>query len=262
MILKFIDSGSGNTGLPLILIHGMGSASSAWQTVVPELVKTSRVITVDLPGHGATKLPAGLDMSPKALAEYVFETMDSLEIEKANLIGNSLGGWTALEMAAAKPDRVASVLGLAPAGLWLAPFTVRYPGTAIARNLASSLKVVSPFGLKYEWGRKIGFSDVSPQWKKFSYQLCLDATLSLANSTGYFPAWDALLHRRFDSEVSAQVPVTIVFGDSDKTLPENSCQEKTLAPKHTNWLNWESCGHAPMWDYPERVISEIAKLTK
>jgi len=262
MILKFQETGSGKSGIPLILIHGMGSASTAWQTVVPELSKTYRVITVDLPGHGATELPSGLDMSPKALADYVFETMDSLEIEKAHLIGNSLGGWTALEMAAAKPDQVASVLGLAPAGLWLAPFTVRYPGTAIARSLASSLKAVSPFGLKYEWGRKVGFSDVSPQWKKFTYQLCLDATLALANSTGYFPAWDALLHKRFDSEINEKVPVTIVFGDSDRTLPANSCQERTLAPNHVTWINWENCGHAPMWDYPERVIAEIAKLSK
>ena len=240
----------------------MGSASTAWQLVVPELSKTHRVITVDLPGHGETELPPETDMSPKALADYVFETMDSLSIEKAHVVGNSLGGWTAFEMAAANPERVASVLGLAPAGLWLAPFNVRYPGTAIARNLANTLKVVSPFGLKYEWGRKLGFGDVSPQWRKYSYQLCLDATLALANSTGYFPAWDALLKRRFDEKVSPTVPVTIVFGDSDKTLPASSCQEKSLAPAHSTWLNWESCGHAPMWDYPELVIAEIEKLAK
>ena len=158
----------------------MGSAATAWQLVVPELSKTHRVITVDLPGHGQTQLPSGIDMSPKSLAGYVLETMDSLKIHKAHLVGNSLGGWTALELAAMKPERVASILGLAPAGLWLAPFNVRYPGTAIARNLASSLKVVSPFGLKYEWGRKLGFGDVSPQWQKYSYQLCLQRFIHLS----------------------------------------------------------------------------------
>ena len=262
MILKTKEYGAGNSGLPLILIHGMGSAATAWQLVVPELAKSYRVITVDLPGHGETQLPAGLDMSPKSLAEYVLETMDSLKINKAHLVGNSLGGWTALELAAIQPERVASILGLAPAGLWLAPFNVRYPGTAIARNLASSLKVVSPFGLKYEWGRKLGFGDVSPQWRKYSYQLCLDATLALGDAAGYFPAWDALIKKRFDEQISPTVPITIIFGDSDKTLPASSCQEKSLAPKHATWLNWESCGHAPMWDYPERVVAEIEKLTR
>ena len=82
MILNFKEYGTDNPGLPLILIHGMGSAATAWQLVVPELSKTHRVITVDLPGHGETQLPTGLDMSPKSLAEYVLETMDSLSIEK------------------------------------------------------------------------------------------------------------------------------------------------------------------------------------
>jgi pimeloyl-ACP methyl ester carboxylesterase len=71
LILNFKEYGSANSGLPLILIHGMGSAATAWQSVVPELSKTHRVITVDLPGHGETQLPAGLDMSPKFLADYV-----------------------------------------------------------------------------------------------------------------------------------------------------------------------------------------------
>ena len=55
MILKSKVYGSNNSGLPIILIHGMGSASTAWQLVVPELSKTHRVITVDLPGHGETE---------------------------------------------------------------------------------------------------------------------------------------------------------------------------------------------------------------
>ncbi len=87
----------------------MGSAATAWQLVVPELSKTNRVITVDLPGHGQTELPAGIDMSPKSLAEYVLKTMDSLNISKAHLVGNSLGGWTALELA------VNSILSALPA---------------------------------------------------------------------------------------------------------------------------------------------------
>ena len=262
MILETTQSGIGKSTLPIIFIHGMGSAATAWQLVVPQLAENNWVITVDLPGHGQTTLPPGLNMSPKYLAEYVFETMDSLNIERAHLVGNSLGGWTALEMAAADPTRVASVLALAPAGLWLAPFTARYPATAFARNFASTLKVVSPFGLKYEFGRKLGFGDISPQWRKYSYQLCLDATLALANSTGYYPAWDALLHMRFDENIAATVPLVIIFGDSDRTLPAKSCQERSLIPPHAKWQTWEACGHAPMWDYPDRVIAQIGELIK
>ncbi|HEX7405803.1 MAG TPA: alpha/beta hydrolase [Candidatus Nanopelagicaceae bacterium] len=171
------------------------------------------------------------------------------------------GGWVALEMAAMNPDSIASVTGLAPAGLWIKPFVARYPGTAIARILASSLKVVSPLLLHYEWARKIGFENVSPKWRNFSYQLCVDATHAMATAAGYYPAWDALLRKRFDESISNNVPITVIFGDADRTLPTSTCQERSLVPTHTKWLVFPECGHAPMWDHPNEVVAQILTTT-
>lgn len=64
--------------------------------------------------------------------------MSELGIEEFHVAGNSLGGWVALEIASSSPSRVKSVIGLAPAGLWLNPYNVRYPATALARFLARS----------------------------------------------------------------------------------------------------------------------------
>lgn len=245
----------------ILLIHGMGSASSAWQPIVGDLEAVFTVVTVDLPGHGMTPMDETQPMDPKALAYSVLETMRSLGFDNFHVVGNSLGGWIALEMAAMTPSAISSVTGLAPAGLWLKPFVARYPGTAIARILASSLKVVSPLLLHYEWARKIGFENVSPRWREFSYELCLDATNAMARAAGYYPAWDALLQKRFDQEVPASIPVTVIFGDADKTLPASTCQERSLVPSHTNWLILKECGHAPMWDHPKEVIEQILQTT-
>ena len=105
----------------LVLIHGMGSASSAWKPIIPELIKAMTVVTLDLPGHGKTPMSISQAMDPRSLGDAVCETMTSLGIEKFHLCGNSLGGWVALEVAAKHSGRVLSVTGLAPAGLWLAP---------------------------------------------------------------------------------------------------------------------------------------------
>jgi pimeloyl-ACP methyl ester carboxylesterase len=51
--------------------------------------------------------------------------------------------------------------------------------------------------------------------------------------------------------------VTIIFGDSDKTLPLNTSQERSLAPSHARWVVLSESGHAPMWDHPDEVIQEI-----
>ena len=93
--------------------------------------------------------------------------------------------------------------------------------------------------------KKMGFETVSPRWRELSYELCLDATTAMANSTGYFPAWDALLGKRFDKQIDSQIPITIVFGDSDHTLPAKTCQERSLAPAHAKWIILPQTGHAP-----------------
>jgi pimeloyl-ACP methyl ester carboxylesterase len=84
----------------------------------------------------------------------------------------------------------------------------------------------------------------------------------MATSAGYYPAWDGMLKRRFDSPINSEIPVTVIFGDSDKTLPASNCQERSLTPEHAQWFIFAETGHAPMWDYPERVVVEVAKLTK
>jgi len=246
----------------LLLIHGMGSASTAWQLIIDDLENFFTVVTVDLPGHGFTPMDQTQQMDPQALAISVLETMNSLGLPEFHVVGNSLGGWIALEMAAMTPSAITSVTGLAPAGLWLKPFVARYPGTAIARIMASSLKVVSPLLLHYEWARKIGFENVSPKWREFSYELCLDATNAMATAAGYYPAWDALLQKRFDKQVPESIPITVIFGDSDRTLPAATCQERSLVPLHTKWIIFPESGHAPMWDHPAEVMEQILLTTR
>jgi pimeloyl-ACP methyl ester carboxylesterase len=249
-------SGSGE---PLLLIHGMGSASTAWKPIRHTLNQDFTVITVDLPGHGKTPYIKGQPMDPHSLGEYVLEQLSSLGIDRFHLAGNSLGGWVSLEMSSAAPDRVRSLIGIAPAGLWLNPYNARYPGTAVARFLARYTAKFAPTALHFEAARRLGFFDVSPRWKELSYDICLDATLAMSTAEGYYPAWDGMLMKRFDSYIPETIPITIIFGDTDRTLPATTCQERSVAPSHAKWIIFPNTGHAPMWDAPLDVIDEIKK---
>jgi len=245
----------------IVLVHGMGSASTAWKPLTPFLQERFNVITVDLPGHGQTPMIAGQSMDPLSIGELIVrEVEEQLGVTEFDLIGNSWGGWIALEMAASFPDSVRSVTALAPAGFWLATYVQRRPGSSQFRLLSSRSAALAPSFLKYERSRRLGFGDVSPRWRDFSYELCLDATLAMANSPGYFPAWDAMLHKRFDSQIDPKIPVKIIFGDSDKTLPATTCQERTMAPQHSEWIIFEESGHAPMWDNTEKVAAHVLEI--
>jgi pimeloyl-ACP methyl ester carboxylesterase len=78
----------------------------------------------------------------------------------------------------------------------------------------------------------------------------------MGGASGYYKLWDAFLGNRFDKEISAEIPVTIIFGDTDYTLPAATSQEKSLAPAHAKWVNLPQSGHAPMWDQVDAVIAE------
>jgi pimeloyl-ACP methyl ester carboxylesterase len=79
---------------------------------------------------------------------------------------------------------------------------------------------------------------------------------------GYFPAWDAMLKKRFDSPIPQSIPITIIFGDTDNTLPASNCQERSVVPAHNKWFVIENCGHAPMWDHPTTVTRHILETVR
>lgn len=260
--MQRLNSQISGKGAPLVLVHGLGSASSVWKPIRSILNQSFEVITVDLPGHGKTPYQNGQPMDPHSLGQYVFDELTQLGFEEFHLVGNSLGGWVALEMASSHSERVKSLTALAPAGLWLNPYNARYPGTALARFLARNTSKFAPTALHFEAARRIGFSEVSPRWRDLSYETCLDAALAMASAEGYFPAWDGMLMKRFDGKIPHTLPVTIIFGDSDRTLPATTCQERSLAPSHAKWIVFPNTGHAPMWDAPLDVADEIRKNAK
>ena len=255
--MQRLSSSITGSGEPLLLIHGMGSASTAWKPIRPMLESKFQVITVDMPGHGETPYIEGAPMDPNSLALAVLNEMSELGIENFHLVGNSLGGWVSLEMASTAPTRIKSVTALAPAGLWLNPYNVRYPATALARFLAKTTMKLAPTVLHFEPARRLGFWDISPRWQEFSYEICLDAVNALGKADGYYPAWDGMLMKRFDGTIPEQIPVTIIFGDTDRTLPATTCQERSVAPAHAKWIIFPDTGHAPMWDSPHDVVAAI-----
>mgnify|MGYP003337528589 FL=1 len=252
----------GTGDIKLVAIHGLGSASSAWDLVKPELQKHFEFITLDLPGHGHAKLRADESMSPVHISKLIMQELQAIGINQFHLIGNSLGGWIALEMAAAFPQNILSVTGVAPAGLWLTPKTHRNGELAISRYLAKlTYRLATPIS-KIKSLRALGFKLVSPQWEKFSPETCAKAAIAMGSATGYYKLWDAFLGNRFDKVISPEIPVTIIFGDTDNTLPAENSQERSLAPAHAKWVNLPQSGHAPMWDQVDAVIAETMQTTR
>jgi pimeloyl-ACP methyl ester carboxylesterase len=235
----------------------MGSSARAWDLIAPALGQHNNFITLDLPGHGEAKIKSSKQMHPKVLADLVVTELAQAGITKFHLVGNSLGGWICLEIASRHPDSVLSVTAVAPAGLWLVPDTKRHKLLATSRMLARATYRFSNHLLKIHSLKALGFAAVSPKWRDLPHEICVQAARAMGSATGYYDLWDGFLGTRFESEIDAHIPITILFGDSDNTLPAATCQERSLAPNHAKWVTLVESGHAPMWDQADLVIAQI-----
>jgi pimeloyl-ACP methyl ester carboxylesterase/membrane protein DedA with SNARE-associated domain len=105
-----------NGSLPIVLIHGSPGAADDFRRLAPLLESSHRLIIPDLPGFGASTRDIP-DYSIRAHARYIIELLDELKIERAHLLGFSMGGGVALNLADITPQRVASITMLAAIGV-------------------------------------------------------------------------------------------------------------------------------------------------
>lgn len=109
--IAYRKGGTGNKAV--ILIHGLCSMVYTWKDVFESIAARHRVIALDLKGYGASDKPSG-EYGFDAQAEVVLRLMDELSIERAVVVGNSMGGAIALRMAARWPERVTRLVLISP----------------------------------------------------------------------------------------------------------------------------------------------------
>ena len=116
--LKYNEAGEGH---PVILLHGSGAGATGWSNFAPNiavLAQDFRVLALDAPGWGLSDA-ATSDVYDHPAA--VLEFMDALGIEKAALVGNSMGGMTAITFAARYPDRISHLITMGPGSFFSVP---------------------------------------------------------------------------------------------------------------------------------------------
>ena len=113
--LRYFETG-GAPGIPVMLIHGFGGDLNTWMFTQPALAEGRRTIAFDLPGHGGSAKDVGSG-DPETLADALDAAMEALGIDRAHLVGHSMGGAVAALVAMRRPKRAASLTLIASAGL-------------------------------------------------------------------------------------------------------------------------------------------------
>jgi pimeloyl-ACP methyl ester carboxylesterase len=114
--LSSLTAGSGDT---VLCIHGLGGTKASFLPTVAALADRYRVVAFDLPGFGESDKPIAAPYDAPYFARIARDLLDELEVERAHLIGNSMGGRVAIELGLLEPERVGRIVLLSPALAWL-----------------------------------------------------------------------------------------------------------------------------------------------
>ncbi|AYE88238.1 alpha/beta fold hydrolase [Sulfitobacter sp. D7] len=107
----------GDTGPDILLVHGISSSIEDWSANLGPLSDTARVWAVDLPGCGMSEARADFDYSLENQSRFLAAFMEAVGLDRAHVVGHSLGGRLTLSLARIAPERVASITLVAPAGI-------------------------------------------------------------------------------------------------------------------------------------------------
>ena len=133
---SYLEVGSGE---PVIMLHGSGPGVSAlanWQHNIPTLAQRFHVLAPDIVGFGATERPDDVIYSLRTWTDHVWAFLDTHGIEKTAILGNSLGGRVALQMATDRPDRITRMVLMGPPGVGITRTDVSSRCAAMNRLMA------------------------------------------------------------------------------------------------------------------------------
>jgi pimeloyl-ACP methyl ester carboxylesterase len=250
---------SGGSGAPLMLLHGLALSIEIWGKVIPALAESYRVIAFDFPGYGEADRPDARYDAAFFVAQTV-AAMDALRLERANIIGSSLGGSTLIRMSVEHQRRIDHAVLMAPGGF--------------GRDAHLALRTPTLPLIGYPLGK--------PTWLSNAFALRLSmadphfATRELIDFMNAYTERPGT-HRAFVRTVKAGLgpfgvrerpsfaaaaeqltrPTLVLWGEQDHVFPVKQAEIARALLPNARVKRIANCGHYPHWEQPERFLAEV-----
>lgn len=238
-------------GPPLLLLHGLGSGRRDWTTLAPLLGEHFTTVAVDLPGQGdAPPLPVRPTVS--ALTDALEADLDARGLARVHVLGNSLGGRLALELA--RRGRALSVVAVGPSGTSLPPErVVQGSGFVLAAGLVRVLRPALPALTRSTLGR----TALLPGLRLLPWRATAREASALGGGFGSPDIWRLMVWSTLLDVAPAMrgidCPVTLAQGSHDLIATGQTVRFRPLV-RGSRLQLLPFAGHAPMTDVPERLV--------
>jgi pimeloyl-ACP methyl ester carboxylesterase len=254
--IAYQDTGQ---GAALLLIHGMAGSSATWDAVIPQLAKKYRVIAPDLLGHGESAKPRG-DYSLGAFAAWLRDLLNELGVDRATVIGQSLGGGIAMQFAYQHRDYCERLVLIGSGGLGpdLSPMLrfLSAPGAEFVLPVVTPQPVLNLGNKLGSWLTSAGIQSprASQMWQAYcslsdapTRQAFLRTLRSVVDHRGQAVSALNKLH------LTADLPTLLIWGDHDRIIPVAHAYAAHDALAGSRLEVLEGVGHFPHVEVPTAV---------
>jgi pimeloyl-ACP methyl ester carboxylesterase len=262
MNATFTPSYRGGSGAPLVCLHGFTDTWRTWELVLPDLEHRHDVLAPTLAGHAGG--PPLDEVGDAAMVDAVEAAMDDAGIEQAHVVGNSLGGYLALLLAAR--GRALSVVALAPAGGWAEGDDAPHETLALFTELQGLVRAAAPHAdaiMESENGRRRATEHITVRYEHIPAELLAHQLVGAAACDGAAALIELALREGWHVDIEKiTCPVRIVWGTEDRVLqwPRAAAGYRERLP-HADWVVLDGVGHCPQLDVPLEATQLILGLT-
>lgn len=235
--VRYVDTKKGENAM--LLIHGLGGAIESWANNIDYLSKELRVIALDLPGFGHSDKPE-LDYTTRFYCDFVARFAEELQIAPATIVGSSLGGQVAAEVAINHPRVVSRLVMISPAGALPRSFSgtpalKKYVRILKARTVAEVKKAI--FAVDH---KPVDDAYAKIVYEKLAMPGAKRAFLSALTGSAKAPRLASRLGK-------IKAPAMVLWGKDDIMIPVKYA-EPYVRMKNCRVVLLERCGHRPHVD--------------
>ena len=234
-------------GAPLLILHGAGGAG-VWMPYMDKLAGAFDVIVPEHPGFGGSDMPDWMD-NIHDLAYFYLDFLEALDLEGVHLVGLSLGGWLAAELAVRNTSRLASLTLVGAAGIYVKGVK------QIDAFLKSDEQKIRDFFYDPKIAEQVIARTLTPALEDINLKNRLATAKLVWQPRGYDPHLHKWLHR-------IDVPTLLLWGDTDRLYPKEYAEAfKKLIPD-SRVVVFAECGHIPNVEKADDFVAEVVRFAK
>jgi len=254
-------------GPVIVLIHGITGSSQTWEDVIEPLAENYTVVAPDLLGHGESAKPRG-DYSLGAYASGIRDLLAALGHDRATVVGHSLGGGIAMQMAYQFPERVDRLVLVSSGGLGrevhLLIRAAVLPGSELVLPLLAAPGILSRVDAVGTFLGRFGLRagvDLEEMWRGFSSLSDAEARAAFIHTLRTIVDPGGQRVNATDRlYLAAEMPFLLIWGENDPVIPFRHGIRATERTPGSRLVSFPDAGHFPHRDDPRRFVRELTSF--